>query len=159
MKQWWIFLLIAACIIALDQASKFWVTSHLAIGESLPEICRLRIIHLQNTGAVFGLFQGHGFLLTIFAFIGLFVVLLFFRYLSQSSILGSIALGLVFGGAAGNLIDRLRTGAVTDFTYVRLWGDFYWPAFNVADSAISIGVITLMIFIIREIIKGESHTS
>jgi signal peptidase II len=157
-KQWWIFLLIAAVIVALDQASKFWITSHLSVGESLPEIGRLLIIHLQNTGAIFGLFTGQGFLLTLVALVGLIVVLMFFRYLSQSSILGSIALGLVFGGAAGNLVDRIRTGAVTDFIYVRLWGDFYWPAFNVADSAISVGVVVLMIFIIREIVRGESHT-
>lgn len=159
MKRWCIFLLIAAFIVALDQASKFWITSHLSVGESLPEIWRVRIIHLRNTGAIFGMFTGHSFLLTLVGLAGLIAIILFFRYFSQTSILSCIALGLVLGGATGNLIDRIRVGSVTDFIYVRLWGDFYWPAFNVADSAISIGVIVLMIFIIREIILGENHPS
>ena len=159
MKRWLIFLLLAAFIVALDQVSKFWIISHLSIGESLPEIGRLRIIHLQNTGAIFGMFTDHSLLLTIVALIGLIVILIFFRYFSESSILSAIALGLVFGGAIGNLIDRIRIGAVTDFIYVRLWGDFYWPAFNVAYSAISVGVIVLMIFIILEIARGENNPS
>ena len=159
MKRWLIFLLLAAFIVALDQVSKFWIISHLSIGESLPEIGRLRIIHLQNTGAIFGMFTDHSLLLTIVALIGLIVILIFFRYFSESSILSAIALGLVFGGAIGNLIDRIRIGAVTDFIYVRLWGDFYWPACNVADSAISVGVIVLMIFIILEIARGENNPS
>ena len=158
MKRWWIFLLIAVVVVALDQISKYWITSHLAPGESLPEIGRLQIIHLQNTGSAFGLFTGHGFLLTIIALAGLVIILMFFRYLSQSSLLGTIALGLVFGGAIGNLTDRLRIGAVSDFIYVRLWGDFYWPAFNVADSALSVGIIALLIFIIMGIVKGENYS-
>ncbi|MEJ2739745.1 MAG: signal peptidase II, partial [Dehalococcoidia bacterium] len=148
MKRWWIFLLIAVVVVVLDQISKSWIRSHLALGESFPEIGRLLIIHLQNTGSAFGLFTGQGFLLTIIALVGLVVILMFFRYLSQSSPLGTIALGLVFGGAIGNLTDRLRIGAVTDFIYIRLWNDFYWPAFNVADSALSVGIIALLIFII-----------
>ena len=73
MKRWWIFLLIAVVVIALDQTSKYWITSHLAPGESLPEIGRLQIIHVQNTGSAFGLFTGHGFLLTIIALVGLVI--------------------------------------------------------------------------------------
>ena len=159
MKRWWIFLLIAVVVVVLDQISKSWIRSHLALGESFPEIGRLLIIHLQNTGSAFGLFTGQGFLLTIIALVGLVVILMFFRYLSQSSPLGTIALGLVFGGAIGNLTDRLRIGAVTDFIYIRLWNDFYWPAFNVADSALSVGIIALLIFIIMGIIKGEDNSS
>jgi signal peptidase II len=158
-KRWWIFLLIAVVVVVLDQISKSWIRSHLALGESFPEIGRLLIIHLQNTGSAFGLFTGQGFLLTIIALVGLVVILMFFRYLSQSSPLGTIALGLVFGGAIGNLTDRLRIGAVTDFIYIRLWNDFYWPAFNVADSALSVGIIALLIFIIMGIIKGEDNSS
>ena len=159
MKRWWIFLLIAVVVVVLDQISKSWIRSHLALGESFPEIGRLLIIHLQNTGSAFGLFTGQGFLLTIIALVGLVIILMFFRYLSQSSLLGTIALGLVFGGAIGNLTDRLRIGAVTDFIYIRLWNDFYWPAFNVADSALSVGIIALLIFIIMGIIKGEDNSS
>jgi signal peptidase II len=158
-KRWLIFLLIAAFVVALDQASKFWIMSHLAVGESLQEIWRILIIHIRNTGAIFGIFTNHSFLLLLVGLAGLIAIVLFFRYFAQTSILGCVALGLVLGGATGNLIDRVRFGSVTDFIYVRLWGDFYWPAFNVADSAISTGVIVLIIFIIREMIVGESHPS
>ena len=89
---------------------------------------------------------------------GLVVILLFYRHLPQSNILSTIALGLLFGGAIGNLIDRIRFGHVTDFILVRLWGDFYWPAFNVADSAISIGVIVLIIFLLLGLTKKHGHT-
>jgi signal peptidase II len=68
-------------------------------------------------------------------------------------------LGLVFGGAVGNLIDRIRLGYVTDFIDVRLWRDFHWPAFNVADSAITVGSIMLVIFIFLAFRKGDGSSS
>jgi signal peptidase II len=70
------------------------------------------------------------------------------RYVHHRSYLATVSLGLIFGGALGNLIDRVRLGYVTDFILVRLWNDFYWPAFNIADSAITIGALTLIIFLI-----------
>lgn len=120
---------------------------------------RFSIAHVQNTGAVFGIFTNQAFLLTIIAIVGLVVILLFSRYLPQSNILSTIALGLLFGGAVGNLIDRIRFGYVTDFILFRLWGDFYWPAYNVADSAISVGVIVLIIFLLLGMIKKDGSTS
>ena len=73
--------------------------------------------------------------------------------------LATVALGLVFGGAIGNQIDRIRFGAVTDFIYARLWGDFYWPAFNVADAAISVGMVLLIWFIITLSLKKDETKS
>jgi signal peptidase II len=68
-------------------------------------------------------------------------------------------LGLVFGGAVGNLIDRIRFGYVTDFVDVRLWRDFHWPAFNVADSAITVGSIMLAVFIFFTLRKRDGSSS
>ncbi len=118
-------------------------------GESFPEIFHVSIIHARNTGAAFGLFANQSLVLTIIAIIGLIAVVFLHRYLQQSTIAGNFALGLIFGGALGNLIDRIRIGHVTDFIYVRLWNDVYWPAFNIADSCISIGVILLAFLLIR----------
>ncbi len=142
-----LFLIIAAFVVALDQISKLWVSSHLELYETIPLVGCLSLTHVRNTGSAFGLFANQAFLLTLVAIVGLVVILLFYRYLSRFNILGILALGLIFGGALGNLIDRLRFGYVTDFVDVRLWGDFHWPTFNVADSAITVGSIVLAIFI------------
>jgi signal peptidase II len=160
--SWWrggLFLIIAAFVIALDQISKLWVRSHLGLYETVPVIGCLNLTYVRNTGSAFGLFANQAFLLTLVAIVGLITILLFYRYISRSSILGISALGLVFGGAIGNLIDRLRFGYVTDFVDVRLWRDFHWPAFNVADSAITVGSIMLAIFIFFTIRKVDGKSS
>jgi signal peptidase II len=147
--QRWIIFAITACVITTaDQIVKGLIRKHLALGEQLFEAGPFQIIHVQNTGAAFGLFTDLTLVLSIVSIIGLVLILIFLRYIPRESILGNLALGLIFGGALGNLIDRIRLGYVTDFIYVRLWHDFYWPAFNVADSCISIGAIALILFII-----------
>jgi len=143
------FLLTAVLIVAADQLSKTWIRSNLALGESLPETGLLRLTHVNNTGAVFGLFQGQSFTLTIIAAIGIVALLLFalffYRHFSLlTSRLGKPALGLILGGTAGNLIDRLRLGGVTDFIDIG-----FWPAFNVADSAVVVGSIVFACSLLR----------
>ena len=163
-KVWrrWTFLLIAAFVVASDQLSKSWIRAHLlpgVTGESSPEFWHFSIIHIHNTGAAFGLFTNLTFLLTLIAIVGLIVILFFYRYLSPYSILGTVALGLVFGGALGNLVDRISLGYVTDFIRFRFWDDVYWPVFNIADSAITIGIIVLALFLILGFKKKDDHTS
>ena len=136
-----VFALTALLVVAADQLSKIWIRANLAMGESVPETGLFRLTHVQNTGASFGLFQGQSFSLTIVAFIGIAVILFVVLFISRQfpfldNRLGKTALGLVLGGAVGNLIDRLRSGYVTDFIDIGIW-----PSFNVADSAITVGVI------------------
>jgi len=153
---WWhglVFLVIVAAIVAMDIISKEWIISNIPLGGSLPEMGRLTFVHVQNTGSAFGLFTNQAFLLSIVAIAGLVVVLLFFRYLKELGFAGSIALSLIFAGALGNLVDRLRLGYVTDFIYVRIWGNVYWPAFNVADSAITIGALSLAVIALANLRK------
>jgi signal peptidase II len=154
-----LFLIIAAFVVALDQISKLWVRSYLDPYETIPLVGCLSLTSVRNTGSAFGLFANQAFLLTLVAIVGLVAILLFYRYLSRSNILGIVALGLVFGGAMGNLVDRLRFGYVTDFVDVRLWRDFHWPAFNVADSAITVGSIVLVVFIFLAFRKGDGSSS
>ena len=135
-------------IIFADQLSKAWIRANLAIGQSIFEVGFFRITHLNNTGAAFGLFQNHTLVLTIIGIIGaiaiLFCAFLSRRYLPYvDNMPGKLALGLVFGGTIGNLIDRLRLGRVTDFIDVG-----FWPTFNVADSAVTVGVILLAVTIL-----------
>ena len=139
-----LFLLVAALIVTFDQLTKLWIRSHLALGESLPLTDRLSLTYIGNTGSAFGLLANRTVLLIIIGIASLLIVLLFLRYLSQVTTLSMVSIGLVWGGAVGNFIDRLRFGYVTDFIYFRLWGDFYWPAFNVADAAILLGVFMLI---------------
>ncbi|MFC2025439.1 signal peptidase II [Chloroflexota bacterium] len=139
--QYVAFFLTASLVVAADQLTKIWIRSNLAVGGSLFEIGLFRLTHIHNTGAAFGLFQSYSFILTIVAIVGIAVVLLFgLFFLHQFSFLDNrlirLTLGLILGGTVGNLIDRISLGYVTDFI------DFtVWPAFNIADSAIVVGVI------------------
>jgi len=150
-----VFSLTALLIVAIDQLSKLWVRSNLAIGESLPETGFFRLTRVHNTGAAFGLFQGSTFVLAIVSFVGIVVILLYAlfthrRFPLSDSMLGKIALGLILGGTIGNLIDRLYLGYVIDFIYVGNW----WPAFNIADSAVVVGVILFacaLLFLARHV--------
>jgi signal peptidase II len=137
-------LLVIALVSASDQLSKLWIRTHLAPGESLPIIDRLSLINIENTGSAFGLLANQTFLIITISIAGLLFILLFLRYLSPATTLSVVSIGLILGGAVGNLIDRLRFGCVTDFIYFRLWGDFHWPAFNIADAAITVGVFVLI---------------
>jgi signal peptidase II len=139
-----LFLIVAALIVTFDQLSKLWIRAHLVLGESLPLTDRLSLTYIGNTGSAFGLLANRTVLLIIIGIASLLIVLLFLRYLSQVTTLSMVSIGLVWGGAVGNFIDRLRFGYVTDFIYFRLWGDFYWPAFNIADAAITVGVFVLI---------------
>ena len=136
-----VFSLTAVLIVTADQISKSWIRTNLAIGQSLPEVGFLRLTHINNTGAAFGLFQGPNLPLTVIALVGVAVllvcaVLIYRRSPFLDNRLAWVSLGLVLGGTVGNLLDRLRLGYVTDFI------DFgFWPAFNIADSAIVVGAI------------------
>ncbi len=142
--NWWyaVFSLTALLVVAVDQLSKRWIRLY-TDGQPIFEAGFFRITHIQNTGAAFGLLQGHSFFLSIVDFIGIVLVLLFVflvprRFPLLDTKLAKLALGLILGGTVGNLIDRLRFGYVTDFISIGIW-----PAFNVADSALTVGVILL----------------
>ena len=136
-----VFFLVALLIVITDQLSKIWIRTNLAVGQSLPEVGFPQLTHVSNTGAAFGLFHGQTFPLIIASFIGvailLFYALSFYRrFPLLDNWIAWTGLSLVLGGTIGNLIDRLRFGYVTDFI------DFgFWPAFNLADSSIVVGVI------------------
>lgn len=137
-------LLVIGLVITSDQLSKLWIRTNLTIGESLSLIDRLSLIHIRNTGSAFGLLANQTFLIIVISIAALLFILLFLRYLSPATKLSVVSIGLIMGGALGNLIDRIRYGSVTDFIYFRLWGNFHWPAFNIADASIVVGVCLLI---------------
>ena len=138
-----LFFLIAALVVALDQITKQIIRSHLLPGETWGDWDLLRIIRVTNTGAAFGILQGQGAFLTITTLLGLAAIILYYLYPPMEHGLLRLALGLQLGGAVGNLTDRVRLGGVTDFIDFR-----YWPAVNVADSAIVVGGATLVGFFV-----------
>jgi len=143
--KWWsvVFFLTALLLVAADQLSKLWIRSNIDIGESLFEVGIFRLTHVQNTGAVFGLFQGQSFALTIVAFVGIagllfYAFFIYRRFPLLNTKLNRVAISLILGGTVGNLIDRLNPNlnGVIDFISIGIW-----PAFNIADSAVVIGSI------------------
>ena len=151
---WPIFLGLAATIIAADQLTKALLVSVLGPGESMPIVGDyLRLVHSQNNGALFGLFRESAVLfgLASIVVIGLIVV---YHARSGRSRYMSVALGLLLGGAIGNLIDRLRLGYVVDFVDAGI-GSFRWYTFNVADSAISFAILFLIAAALRPSLAGE----
>jgi signal peptidase II len=153
----WLLPVIAAVIIVLDQLTKFWIREAMQVGDSIPVWGPFALTYAQNTGSAFGLFRDGGLIISIIGIIAVVLMLVFYRYLAPFNYLGMTALSMVFGGAVGNLIDRLTLGFVTDFIDVELWGGFHWPMFNVADSCISIGGILLIYFFIRMMAKGNEQ--
>jgi signal peptidase II len=130
--------LVAVLTIAVDQAVKALVRSQIAVGEQVDVIPGVHLVHVRNSGVAFGFFAGGGWLLILIGAVALTALLTFF-FTHASRPLAWLPTGLLIGGAAGNLLDRLRAGAVTDFVKLP-----HWPAFNVADMAITIGVIVLV---------------
>jgi signal peptidase II len=142
--------LIAAAIILLDQATKLLVTRSIGDYEQRVVIEGFfNLVHSENTGAAWGIFQKRNDLLAVISVVTILALCLF-RHSFQLHRKGSvIAFGLIMGGIVGNLIDRVRVGHVIDFLDFYM-GTHHWPAFNVADSAICIGV-TLYIIVSRHI--------
>jgi signal peptidase II len=136
--------LVAGTVILLDQLTKSWIRANLQLGEIYrPDLWLsdfARIVHWKNTGAAFGMFQSGGMIFTVLSFVVSVVIIYYFPQTPRTDWLIRLAMGLLLGGAVGNLIDRLQQGHVTDFISV---GDF--PVFNVADSSISLGVVVLFL--------------
>jgi signal peptidase II len=131
-------------VLALDQTSKAVVEERIAIGEKVDLLGPVKLTLAHNEGVAFGLAGGGGALLVAVTLAALgFVVCLFAREPARPWMW--VATGLLAGGAIGNLVDRIRADAVTDFIDLPSW-----PAFNLADAAITVGVIVLILIYLRE---------
>jgi signal peptidase II len=138
--------LLASVVLATDQLTKALVRARLAEGEAWPSRdAWLAISHVENSGAAFGTFQGAGVWLLGATVIGVGAILVYLWRFPPPQRLHMAALSLILGGAFGNLIDRVTKGTVTDFI-----DPAYYPAFNVADSAVVVGVGTMVILTLLE---------
>ena len=142
-SHWLVFVGTAVTVLVLDQLSKAWLVANVSPGEVVQVIGDyIRLIFSQNSGALFGLFRDNAL---VFGIVSLAVVALIIGYHARAgrSLYLSLALGLLLGGAVGNLADRLRLGYVVDFVDVGL-GTLRFFTFNVGDSAISLAILMLI---------------
>jgi signal peptidase II len=136
---------VAVVVVIVDQLTKLWIMTSFALHEQLTIIPGFfNLVYVTNTGAAFGFLAGSKNLLrqTFFvavAILALVVIVFVYAHLKRQGKIFVYALGLIAGGAVGNLIDRLRFGSVVDFLDFYI-GSYHWPAFNAADSAITTGV-------------------
>lgn len=133
----------ALCVTVADQVVKKVVTMVMDLGESVDFLGSIvRFTRMANTGAAFGMMKGRSLVFIVISAAASIAIIAFHREITKMRSLERLAFGLILGGAVGNLIDRVRVGAVVDFIDIGA-GSLRWPAFNVADSAITIGVVIL----------------
>jgi len=140
------YIVIAFLILILDLISKQWIFNHLDFGSALVITPFFNIVHFQNTGAAFSfLSEASGWQRYFFIVVSLIAIVIIIRLIRErlKQPLLCLALAFVLGGALGNLCDRSYYGFVIDFIYIH-YEAYYWPAFNVADSFISIGVALIL---------------
>lgn len=147
MRDWRLWLLGSTIVIALDLLTKQWVVQAFSYGDSLPLTSFFNLVRAHNSGAAFSFLAGAGgwqrlFFITVASIASVVIIYLLRKHHRET--LFSLALSLVLGGALGNLIDRIRWGYVVDFLDF-FYGTYHWPAFNVADMAISGGVMLLIL--------------
>ena len=130
--------LVIGGVLILDQLTKHTIATGIPAGEQRKFLPGINLVHVRNTGVAFGVFSGGGALVLVFTLLAL-VLLVGYLALRPDRGWLWVPTGLLVGGAVGNLIDRLASGAVTDFIKLPLW-----PAFNVADIAITFGVLSLL---------------
>ena len=134
---------IAFIIVILDQLSKFLVRKNFQLNESIPIIKNIfHLTYATNTGSAFSMFQGYNIFFIIFSIVVITAIFYYIKKIKGNEKLMQLALGLLLGGTIGNFIDRIAIGAVTDFIDFRIW-----PVFNIADSAVTISVILLIVLL------------
>lgn len=152
-QKYGLFTLVAGAVVLLDQLSKAWVLKEIPLYRSVTVIPGFfSLTHVLNPGGAFGFFarndspMRHWFFL-IAAIVAMALIVYFYHQTPKTHRALGIALAMIFGGAVGNVIDRLRFGKVVDFLDVFI-GQYHWPTFNVADSAVVIGVAIFILHIV-----------
>ncbi|MGH8148375.1 MAG: signal peptidase II [Steroidobacteraceae bacterium] len=149
MSRGWRWLWVAALVILLDQLSKAWIARHIALDQGVVLLPVLSFTLRGNPGAAFSMLADASgwqrwFFSAIAVVLSVAILVYLYRIDGRKQRPLAVALSLVLGGAIGNLIDRLRLGQVIDFVVVH-WKDAYFPAFNIADSAITVGAILYLL--------------
>lgn len=143
-RAWLWALLTAAAVVLVDQLTKLAVRDSIALGETRSLVPGIQLVDTRNRGIAFGFLPGRHWLVTALIAAALLVLLVYFARNSARRLLW-LPTGMLIGGALGNVLDRLRSGSVTDFVKLPLG----WPPFNLADAAITLGVLVLVLTLDR----------
>jgi len=152
--------LVAFSVVIVDQCTKYYIIKNFPLYSSVDILKNyLTIVHIRNKGIAFGLLAGQGsgirlVLLIITSLLAVGFIFYLLKTLSDKQRYAIVTLSLILGGAIGNLADRIRLGEVVDFIDLH-WYRYHWPAFNCADSAISIGLVLLLTGIITKRFPSE----
>ncbi len=163
---YWRLLALALAVLIADQWSKWWIVghvpegtyfsqSHLAPIEIIPGF--FYIVHIYNPGAAWGILEGYGFWLAIFGILAISLIFFFRKQLDLHQKWMQIGFGLLIGGVLGNMVDRFRFGHVIDFLDFH-FGSYRYPAFNLADTGITVGIAIYLIASFYESRKQEKAT-
>lgn len=152
-------IIVAGIVLLLDQASKMIVLKYMPLYDSISVIPGFfNLTHIHNPGGAFGFLAGQSpfvrkFVFIVISFFALCLIFYFYKITPRNYFMLTNALAMIFGGAAGNMVDRIRFGKVVDFLdfYIK---NLHWPAFNIADSAISIGMCVLVFHILFKKMPG-----
>jgi signal peptidase II len=160
-RHWVAFFGISAAVIVADQLSKAWIVANFPFGEPVEILgAWLRVWYVANTGALFGLFRDQA---VLFAALSIGVIALIVWYhghaVADSGWLATVALGLLLGGAVGNLIDRVRLGHVVDFVDMGFPGGWRFYTWNVADAAITISILLLLVMAVLPSVRREARAA
>jgi signal peptidase II len=136
--------LVLVAVLLCDQAVKGLVTSSLQRGETRDLVLGIKLVNVRNTGVAFGQLQNAGLVVSVVVGLALLALLVYFARHARRPLFW-LPTGMLLGGALGNIVDRIREGAVVDFVKLP-----YWPAFNVADAAITLGVVVLLFVVERD---------
>lgn len=153
-----LFLIVAALVVILDQLSKLFINSNRPQVELLPGF--LDLVYVENTGAILGLFHNHTEVFVALGIAGVIGILVFLRYFFPATTLGVVSFALILSGAIGNLIDRIHTypsSFVIDFISIHWRKLFYWPAFNIADAALTVGIFALIYYFYKSRVFWKAY--
>lgn len=155
-RKYMILVLLSMLVVAIDQIAKIYIHTHFELGETISVINNyFNITYVRNTGAAFGIFSDseqmfrHVFFLSI-PVVAVAVIIFFIYGLPEEELSQIVSLSLISGGAIGNYVDRIQFGYVIDFLDVHIKNIYSWPVFNIADSAIVVGVTVLSVLMILE---------
>lgn len=152
-----IYYVLALIVLILDQASKYVVSHYMQVGQSIPIIPNVfELTSLRNTGAAWSILEGKMIFFYIVSIVVLAIVIYYMQKIGRFRPLLGTSLGLIIGGTLGNFLDRLIHGKVVDFIHVYI-GSYSYPIFNLADSALCIGAILLLIYSLKDGKKENKH--
>jgi len=149
--------MVAVLVILVDQGAKILVEVRMEVGQSIPVLGNFfRLTFIRNAGGAFGIFFGGSWFYLVSSILAIALIFYYLRRMSAGHTWARVSLAMILGGALGNLVDRLRCGMVTDFLDFGI-GRLRWPVFNLADAAVTVGVVVFLLSMLLKKAEGRGE--